>query len=171
MEEFGTSRLAIKKIFQTSHQSSNERTSPPTKNVSKLAHDFQIQQTQGEELKKLGYYINDFFKDNLFLETMCESHANSFTVHKTRSEYVVSLKAWTATIFINAGQKIYFGDRLLDIDPGLPQALVTLDDLSWQIFYQYPKILRPKLNRITKRIRSSLETYLSIPVKERQGKA
>ena len=35
------------------------------------------------------------------------------------------LKGWTAEVFIHAGQDAYFGPRLLDIDPGLPQVLIA----------------------------------------------
>lgn len=171
MAEFGTSRHAITKIFQVPQQSCPEKSRHRTKNVSQIAHDLQTQQTQGVELKEVGNYIKDFFQDNLLLERMCESDSRTFILHKTAVEYVVSLKAWTSTIFINAGQKTYFGDRLSEIDSGLPQALIRLDELSWQIFYQYPKLLRPELNQTSTRIRKSLETYLEIPAKERQSKA
>ena len=102
---------------------------------------------------------------------MSESCASTFIICKTDSESVVSLKAWTATVFINAGQKAYFGDQLLEIDPDLPQALVKLDDLSWQVFYQYPRFLRPELNKISKRIRRALQSYSEVSEEERKGKA
>ena len=61
MSEFGTSHEAIHKIFHVPQHFSEGISSQPTKNVSKLARDFQIQQTQERESKILDGYIKDFF--------------------------------------------------------------------------------------------------------------
>ena len=77
----------------------------------------------------------------------------------------------TAEVFIKAGQKAYFGDALSDINPSLPYRLIEFDELSWQVFYQYPKYLRRRLNKVSEEILVSLRKYLELPTEKRQGKA
>ncbi|KAI9694925.1 MAG: hypothetical protein M1822_000542 [Bathelium mastoideum] len=70
-----------------------------------------------------------------------------------------------------AGQRAYFGDALEKIDPGLPQALIELDGLSWQVFYQYPRPLRGRLNKVSQRVLDALQAYLAIPKEQRRSQA
>ena len=171
MSEFGTSSSAIDKIFHVpDHGFPNPKGYKPL-NVSQKAHQFQVQQTQGQELQALGDYIICFFQDKLKLENVPTTSLNTPTFKWPSISRATSLKAWTTELFIDAGQQAYFGDALAAIDPGLPQALIELDDLSWQVFYQYPRWLRPKVNRLSARIRRSLETYFELPLELRPAQA
>lgn len=38
-------------------------------------------------------------------------------------------------------QNLYFGNTLDEIDPTLTKHFITVDDLSWQVLYQYPDSL------------------------------
>lgn len=167
MEEFGSSRLATQRVLAIPEYQNQK--SPP-KSVSQLAHIFQVQQTSGDELKQLCQHIVSFFKQNLLLEGIKEFTSPSFFV-ECEGAQCISLKSWTAEVFIHAGQNAYFGDELLKIDPRLPQVLKEMDDLSWQVFYRYPWFLRPELNRLTNRLRGSLERYFRLPPHTRKSSA
>ena len=164
MKEFGSSNEAIRKILEIPLKPTYPSHVP--KSVSQLAHQFQVEQTSGSNLHQLCQHITMFFQKSLFLEGVASKAGVSFFVD-CGGKKCVSLKTWTAEVFIHAGQNAYFGERLLDISPDLPQVLMKLDDLSWQIFYNYPWFLRPELNRLSSRLRSSLEEYFRLPSNQR----
>lgn len=168
MEEFGSTRLATQRVLQVPNNQTHRPLQP--KSVSQLAHDFQIEQTSGDQLKRLCQHIVSFFQDNILLEGLKKHTSPSFFVDYD-GEQCISLKNWTAEVFIHAGQNAYFGDQLLRIDPELPQVLMRMDELSWQVFYRYPRFLRPELNRLTGRLRESLEKYFRLPSSQRQSYA
>jgi hypothetical protein len=169
MHEFGSSSTATKRILESPPACQLKRIKHP-KSVSQLAHDYQVEQTSGDQLQKLCQHIAAFFQENIFLEGL-NSHLSPGFFLASGEETLISLKKWTAEVFIQAGQDAYFGKRLLDIDPGLPQVLMRMDELSWQIFYRYPWFLRLELNRLTKRLRGSLERYFQLPTAERESPA
>lgn len=162
MMEFGSSRAAAQRVIEV------PKGHIPTKSVSQLAHDFQVEQTSGSQLKQLCEHVATFFQHNIFLEGLKEHVFPSFFVDKN-GDQCVSLKTWTAEVFIHAGQNAYFGDELLKIDPKLPQVLMRLDELSWQAFYRYPWFLRLELNRLSERLRSSLQKYFHLPQQQRKS--
>ncbi|KAF2009046.1 cytochrome P450 [Aaosphaeria arxii CBS 175.79] len=168
MAEFGSSQTAIQKVLNVPDES--QLGLSPRQSVSELAHHFQVKQTSGSELKLLIQHIVCFFQENLLLEGLKNHTSPSFYVD-CDGEKCVSLKYWTAEVFIHAGQNAYFGDELLKIDPTLPQVLMRMDELSWQIFYRYPWFLRPELNRLTSRLRSTLHQYLKLPKHQRKSVA
>ena len=171
MSAFGTSARGVEKILQRHLIRSTEKSVNKIQSISQIAHDLQVRQTQGQDLKLLGEYICEIFQRSLLLENLRAKSRNSSDVESIDCGYVMSLQKWTAEIFIKAGQKAYFGEALSNIDPMLPQTLIEFDSLSWQVFYQYPKCLRRRLNNISGKILSSLSRYLEIPSEDRRGKA
>ena len=167
MCEFGTSTPAIKKLFNLSDCGYVAGEKPV--NVPQKAHQFQVRQTQGHELRRLGGDIAEFFREKLESVTI-KSPLNASVPKRNAANPILSLKAWTTELFISAGQRAYFGDALATIDPGLPQALIELDDLSWQVFYQYPRPFRPKVNQLSAHIKRSLEMYLELPPEQRPAR-
>ena len=171
MTEFGTSRSGIDKIFSTSDSHVSSASGRGPMNIPQKAHNLQVRQTQGDELRTLCKHIKDFFDANLQLESLPGLRLTVPPVEAALDRRTVSLRAWTTELFINAGQRAYFGDALAAIDPDLPVALVELDSLSWQVFYQYPRLLRPRIERLSARIRRSLEAYFELSRSQRPVQA
>lgn len=171
MSGFGTSARGVEKILQRHLIRSTEKSVEKVQSISQVAHDLQVRQTQGKDLRLLGEYICEIFQQSLFLENPFTGTRFSPIVKDTDSSYIVSLQKWTAEQFIEAGQQAYFGEALSIINPGLPQTLIEFDNISWQVFYQYPKCLRRRLNKISGEILDSLRKYLEIPIEKRRGKA
>ena len=169
MAEFGSSNSAINKIFRLPICFTEGKFSHEGKNTSQLAHDFQLRQTHGQDLKLLGKLVEKLFRKSLRPDQLDRFCVKNLAFGKHMPESIISLKTWTAEVFINAGQTAYFGCRLQEVDPTLSQALIRLDELSWQVFYQYPRVLRPELNRVSERIRKSLKMYFEMPIGERQA--
>ena len=165
---FGTSAEGVAKILQRGLIRS-ERSASKIQSISQIAHDLQVRQTQGKDLRMLGQYIDEIFQQCLCLEFMRKTP--SLIVKESDLSCTVSLQKWTAEIFIKAGQQAYFGEALSNINSNLPQALIEFDDLSWQVFYQYPKCFRRRLNQISGEILNSLKKYLEMPISQRRGKA
>ena len=171
MSEFGTSARGIEKILLRKPVHSPDRSAKGVQSVSQIAHNLQVRQTQGTDLGILGEYVSEFYQKNLLLENTSARKNSSFIINQTDSSYIVSLKTWTAEVIINAGQNAYFGEALSGVDPSLPQTLIEFDDLSWQVFYQYPRFFRARLNKLSEQILDSLRKYLEMPTGRRQGKA
>ena len=172
MSSFGTSARGVEKILQRKPLiDANDNPYHKSQSISQTAHDLQVRQTQGKDLKILGEYFEEFAQQCLSIENMTDENANIFAIKDTDFSCILSLKRLTAEVFINAGQKAYFGESLSDINPSLPYRLIEFDELSWQVFYGYPKRLRRRLNKISEEILDSINKYLELPPENRQGKA
>ena len=171
MSEFGTSAQGVEKILQRKPIYSNGNPVNKFQSISQIAHDLQVRQTQGNDLKILGEYFCAFLQEILVVETMTARNANVSAIDESDRSCILSLRRFTAEVFINGGQKAYFGEALSAINPSLPYRLIEFDELSWQVFYQYPKYLRRRLNKVSEEILDSLRKYLELPTEKRQGKA
>lgn len=160
---FGISAQGVEKILQRKPIHSSGRPVDKVQSLSQITHDLQVRQTQRRDMRILGDHIGEIFHQTLVLENLSAGTRNSSVVKETDSSCTISLKKWTAEVFVNAGQKAYFGEALSIINPSLPQTLIEFDDLSWQVFYQYSKCLRRRLNKIISEILDSLRRYLEMP--------
>ncbi|KAL9125024.1 MAG: hypothetical protein Q9217_005717 [Psora testacea] len=171
MSAFGTSARGVEEILKPRATHLTEAPVGKAKSISQIAHDLQVRQTQGKDLRILGEYVSEIFEQDLVLERLSRGNENAPTSHETDCCRIMSLKKWTAEVFINAGQKAYFGEALSYVNPTLPQTLMEFDELSWQVFYQYPTRLRGRLNKVSGEILHSLRKYLELPSEQRRGKA
>lgn len=160
MSSFGTSPLGVEKILERKPALSTDKSVGKTQSISQFAHDLQVRQTQGKDLIVLGESICEIFQQNLLLENVSAEPSNFLVAKDTNSTCIVSLQRWTAENFIKAGQQTYFGEALSIINPALPQILMEFDDMSWQVFYQYPKFMRRRLNKISGEILDALRRYV-----------
>ena len=162
LSEFSTTSSGIDKILQQRHTSGSETPARTEPSIAQIAHNLQVSQTQGNDLTILEQSISEFLQHNLLLENLGNGNTiqRCFLVTQAGSSYHVSLKRWIAEVFINAGQRAYFGENLSKLKPKLPQTLIEFDDLSWQVFYRYPKIFRRRLNALSKQILDSLGEYI-----------
>lgn len=171
MSEFGTSAQGVEKILQREPIHSNNNPVNKFQSISQIAHDLQVRQTQGKDLKIFGEYFARLAHQSLLVENMTARNANFSAIKETDSSCILSLKKLTAEVFNKAGQEAYFGEALSDVSPSLPYRLIEFDDLSWQIFYQDPKCLRRRLNKVSEEILVSLKKYLELPTDKRQREA
>ena len=167
MKSFGSSSSAIEKLFGAPCPESVGYHS--CKNLAQLAHDFQVYQTQGENMMILCAQIKKSFERNLLLnDDFC---ASPYWLKCIEGDVDISLKKFTAKMFIDAGQLAYFGRSLFDLDPSLPLTLMKLDDLSWQLFYQYPSFLCREMNAAKDKILLSLQKFFEMPIEKRSDQA
>ena len=170
--DFGISPSGVEKLFQK-RSSDSYPNSPEGISVAQAFHKMQVRQGQGQDLRELEQHVDTFFQKNLFLESMMKEKAcePSFLAEAMKNDRCVTLKGWTAEVFINCTQNLYFGEALAKINPRLPQLLREFDDLSWQVFYGYPKFLRGRLSRVAEELIGTFRQYLKVPREERGSKA
>ena len=159
MKVFGLPQVLVEKMFQRTAGS------PVEKCTMHLIHDWQKEQTQGKGLHSIRERVVEDFKKNLALCHFVPQR--SYVILATDQKAIVSCKKWTAEIVLNAFQSAYFGDSLYVIDPGLSQCLVKFDELSWQMFYQFPRLLSREMHRYKERVTESFRVYLETPIEQR----
>ncbi|RYC57751.1 hypothetical protein CHU98_g8453 [Xylaria longipes] len=82
------------------------------------------------------------------LQKLCASHSPSTTEHFIE----VPLVKWCSELFTHAGEEAYFGDTLQQIEPDMATVFLRYDDLSWQVLYQYPRVLSRTMHAAIDRI-------------------
>ncbi|RWA06506.1 hypothetical protein EKO27_g8601 [Xylaria grammica] len=90
-------------------------------------------------------------------------------VSKPDKSIEVLLYQWCSETFIQLGQDVYFGETLSQIDPELPAAFFTFDELIWKMLYQYPSFMSADMTTPRSQVIASLNKYFQVPQAERSG--
>lgn len=90
-------------------------------------------------------------------------------VSKGSKSIEVPLYWWCSETFIQLGQDVYFGETLSKIDPDLPAAFLTFDELIWKMLYRYPSFLSTDMTTARNQVIHSLDKYFRVPQSERKG--
>jgi hypothetical protein len=153
LASFGVSKKGARQVFLP--------TSEGRKSVRQLAFELQVKQTSGEDLRKLSRHITKFM-----VRTICPKNvfgASAFV----NDVQCVSLKTWINEVVMMAIQDAYFGPKLAEIDPSLPQTLREFTESAWKTWYGIPWFLRRKQNRLSLQVRRAHEVYLRLPESQR----
>ena len=165
MRACGCSKFAVQAMYEDPDPVKTIRPNPQSKPLIFLARDMHNQQLfPGYHLSLLHEKFIKYFDKALRLESLAQySHAS----HSLQGEIIVSLGDLTSDIMINAGQDAYFGASLDKIDTRLAETFRVFDDLTWQIFYQYPELLSQKMHKAKRRIITVMEQYYNSPAEDR----
>lgn len=168
MMDSGVSNDAIEKMFMDPDPSKEIFPNPFNKNLARLSREMHIHQLfPGDQnlLGVLGESFVKYFTENLTIESLAKRTRYIKSVDKNTIE--LSMSTWTSDIFANAGQEAYFGKLLREIDPELTWVFLTFDSLTWQVLYQYPRILCGKMLGARNRLIDAMDKYFSRPQSER----
>lgn len=147
----------------------NDFPNPHNKPLAKLVRELHIKQLfPGEHLDHIGKKFVDYFHEALVLEQIT---GKRYTQQKTSNSVVVPLLTWSSDIFTLGGQRAYFGGLLEEIDPNMTWTFLEFDDLSWQVLYQYPRIVSRRMNALKDKLINDLEIYFCMPTNKRTGDA
>ena len=141
---------------------------PKAKHLIDLTHDHYISQlSPGQKLDSLNHRFLKFMEKELDLARLpIDAHQpNSSRAH------TVSLLRWCRDVMVKSNTNVFFGERLLQIDPDLPMALSTFDDNHWMILYKMPSLMARRVRSSQERIKADFRKYLSLPRHERPGEA
>ena len=168
MRVCGSSESCVEAMFRPLPKVKRGFPNPHEKALGRLSREIHIHQLfPGVGLDVLDLRFAEFFKVNLQLGAMATCLPGKYPTRSSGSEVVLPLMIWCSDIFIRGGQTAYFGDRLAQIDPELTWSFLEFDELSWQVLYQYPKVLSRKMNKAKNKMIKSLEVYFSLPTSER----
>ena len=170
MRVCGCSDVCITAMYRPLPKDKKGFPNPQAKPLAKLAREIHIQELYpGDGLDIFDSIFAEFLLQNLQLGRMATCLGSRYSVQSTDSEVTLPLSLWCSDIFIRGGQTAYFGDRLAQIDPEMTWAFLDFDELSWQVHYQYPKVLSRKMRNARDRVVAALDTYFKLPASERLG--
>ena len=150
----GTSKHVVERLYQDPLPSSVHKES-----LGKAIHKFQMQQSSpGKNLEDISVVIASYLDKVLVLEKMATERAPN-----AKGLLYISLKRCCANLVIGASQLAYFGERLSEIDPNLPQTFVEFDSRSWQLLYHFPRLISKGMYAAKDRIIDDLTAYFETP--------
>lgn len=85
------------------------------------------------------------------------------------SEKTVSLLSWTQEVFVDASLRVFFGDKIMDLEPDLSKHFLKFDDESWKLWYKWPNAIQ--MHAAKSKLAKTLQRYLALPREERPGAA
>ena len=169
MRTSGCSESAVQKMYQDADLTKTIMPNPNKKPLIKLARDIHKQQLfPGEQFDVLLARFIDYFHRGLSIVSIAQCSYASFT---TGNEIVLPLSDLASDVFISAGQEAYFGRHLAEVNPNLPWTFRDFDDLTWQVFYQYPRRFASKMHQAKDKIIADLGQYFEATDKKRADAA
>ncbi|KAL1622320.1 hypothetical protein SLS56_008757 [Neofusicoccum ribis] len=133
---------------------------PQNKNLVHLIEDFyKIQLLPGEHLTKLA----DAYLDCLHRVIQWNGIPSRSVLNEGFAYKRLSLKLFVRTTMTEAITRAMLGDIIFDIEPEVVEQLMTLNDYSWAIIFNFPRFLTPKLKPAIKGLSSAIRTYLRSP--------
>lgn len=169
MRNLGSSVQSVNAMFSPMPTEKQGFPNPKGKPLGRLARELHINQLYpGENLSILDDKFIESFSEQLNIGKIADT---AYAKKSGNDEVVVPLMTWSSDVFTRAGQLAYFGDLLSIIDPNLTWTFLEFDELSWQILFQYPRIVSRKMHAARERMTLSLEKYFSVPAEERRGQA
>lgn len=126
-------------------------------------------------LKSLADLSMDFWKIQVgkyyepveakFTHLIKEELAKEIVRAQTDSDGMIGLLPLVRQVFLAAGMRTFFGEKLLEMDPGFVAKFVAFDDQSWKLWFKWPFSKKMFANK--RRVEESLEKWLKVPREER----
>lgn len=91
------------------------------------------------------------------------------TSTKGASTYTMSLLSLVRQVIVESTTVAYLGPAILQLDASLVDNFLFFDDRLWIFLYQIPRPWANLTLDSMERLRRSIETYLDLPKRERQG--
>ncbi|KAL9045028.1 MAG: hypothetical protein Q9214_001880, partial [Letrouitia sp. 1 TL-2023] len=155
MGRLGSSPQSIKAMFTPMSSDKAGFPNPKGRPLGRLARDLHMNQLYpGENLTILGERFRESFEDQLDYEKIASKTPYCKADEKG---LVVPLMTWTSDIFTRGGQVSYFGEKLGEIEPNLTWIFLEFDELSWQVLYQYPRIISRRMHAARDKMIQALE--------------
>lgn len=158
----GSSKRVVEKLYQDPPPSSERNES-----LGRSLHNVQVQQSSGQKLEDLSAVFVRCFEKSLLFENVVMGSQYESKASETATLACISLKKLCSEIIINASQKVYFGNRLSEIDPNLAQTFIEFDTRSWQLLYHYPRLISEPMYAAKDRLINALTAYFETPAERK----
>ena len=172
MITMGARSATIEKLYRTPEESELTQVerdrNPGAKHLIGLIHDhYRVQLLPGQRLESL----KDKFLHYLKVELQpAQLTGSTFLSHLSKARKM-SLLQMCRDIIIRCNTNILFGERLLDIDPGLPETFCNFDDDHWMMLYKMPRLLAGHVYSSQQKVKEDFIKYLTVAKSERAGEA
>ena len=169
MKSFGAPASVVDKMYQMFSIDGRimYHPNPHQKSLAHLTVDFHRHQLlPGKEQEILS---DSFFR---YIDTSLrwENMDRAYLLKDQRPNHVtISLHSWCLEVLVKAATNAFFGDRLLQMDPMLPQSFNEFDKSSWMLLYQVPKAVSSRMTSPLAKNIESLTEYFRLPKVERPG--
>lgn len=128
---------------------------PGLKSLGDLSMDFWKAQVAGKEYGALEAKFSHMIADELAKEV----------AHGPTGDGVFKLLPLMQKVFLTAGMRTFFGEKLLEMDPDFVAKFIAFDGESWKLWFKWP--LSKKMFANKRRVEESLEKWLEVPRGER----
>ncbi|KAL8951145.1 MAG: hypothetical protein Q9222_002860 [Ikaeria aurantiellina] len=80
-----------------------------------------------------------------------------------------SLLSLCKKVIIDGATQVFFGDRILEIEPQLSEAFCQFDNHSYMLMYKYPAVFANIMFAAKSRINDAFTKYFELPREQRKG--
>ena len=169
MRSFGVSDLGVDKMYRKFSSDGHilHHPNPQQKCLARLTVDLHKHQLlPGAEFENLSSKFVQFLDDSLRWEVMNQAYVWKCQRpnHKT-----VSLLSWCMNILVKAGTSVFFGEKLLQMDPAFPRLFYEFDKNGWMLLYPVPKAFSKRMSSPLARNIKTLTAYFQLSKDERPG--
>jgi hypothetical protein len=125
------------------------------KSLADLSMDFWKNQGTGKPYAAAEYRFVELLSDELAKEVARANAGNG----------TIKLLDLIQRVFLTAGFRTFFGEKLLEIDPDFVDKFLAFEEESWVMFFKWP--FSKKVYVYRRRIEESFEKWLRLPREER----
>ena len=169
MRSFGVSNHGIEKMYRKFSADGHimHHPNPHQKCLARLTVDLHKHQLlPGPEMQSLSDRFLHLLDVSLRWENLDQEYISE---DQKSNRKTMSLYSWCLDVLLKAGTTAFFGERLLEIDPGLPRSFYEFDRNSWMLLYPVPKVLSKKMSSPLAKNIKFLTAYFRLPKAERLG--
>lgn len=142
----------------------DESGSSPPKSFIDRAHDYyKLQLHPGD---KLDVAQEPFFRaidDSLHWQKLSEKYVQEATLDTK----VVSLIGWCKEVLLFAATKAFLGEKIIEIEPNILEAIHDFDLTSWKLVYRVPSFYARDMQTAKNIVDNALLKYFQLPTQER----
>ena len=138
---------------------------PKLKSLQALNKDFWKQQLVPGETY---YALQATFLQNIESMLRPDSLNGSYVCSSEgQDKKTVSLLRWTQIVLLRASLRAFFGDKILEMEPGLTQDFLDFDEDNWQLWYKWPNAKAMHLAK--SKVSQAIQRWLHVPREQRPG--
>jgi len=171
MASMGSSETGIAKMWQT-RPSRTGYPNPFGKPLGQLSEEiFRKQLHPGIHLTKLQHKFLRNIHQSLTANNLSRTRTRGKVVLSSSldGKHIVSLLQWTQATLLEGATNAFFGEALLECNPGLLDNFSEFDERSWQLSYKIPRPWSRKMQMAKQKSLDALTAYFKAPASQRPG--
>ncbi|KAL8768270.1 MAG: hypothetical protein Q9194_005746, partial [Teloschistes cf. exilis] len=167
---YGVTPTSVHKVFaeplKGAPRHSDPERNPQNKSVAHWSEELYRQQLHpGEKLDLLAQNFVLCLRDSVDWSRLACGNAKA--THGVIED--VSLLKLCKDVIIDGATRVFFGERILQIEPDLAEAFCQFDNHSYMLMYKYPSLFANVMFGAKKRVNDAFTRYFELPKEQRQG--